>query len=459
MTSSDDTFDDVAQLRAADPAADVDVPEGFAQRVLDSAQAARPVDFAAERSRRRPGAAWLAAGAAAALIGLGGFGAGTLVARHGEAPPAVALPPLGDYAEGQAQDSMLAMGRFSFTADALGQQGANLPVYSFEPSPMDAARAAEIAGLLGVEGPLTEDEYGWGRYGDKMEDVSFGVSTSPYTSVFFWDPQASPQTHCYFSNQPIDEVQSEYAVPEQQSGGGDWERAQRDIDRCLQEAMASAPSGEDAAARLAELMTRLGIDLTGYQITGRDQNDIYEEGASAFAGVVVGGYVTDVGFRLSLTDRGVVTFDGTLGSPVNLGDYPVISEQQAFDRLSDPRFGPTMGGTGPWPYAVNAQTAEDSAAVPQSGGTGEPQSGGPQSGEAVANEGAQNASPALGAHPLISWPVQSVHIVSAELVYSSQWNPDESVLLVPYYSLTDTEGRTWTVIAVADEALDFTWTE
>ena len=55
----------------------------------------------------------------------------------------------------------------------------------------------------------------------------------------------------------------------------------------------------------------------------------------------------------------------------------------------------------------------------------------------------------------LAWPVNDVEIVDARLGLASQWQPDGSVLVVPAYEFTDADGGTWSVIAVADEKLDF----
>jgi hypothetical protein len=51
--------------------------------------------------------------------------------------------------------------------------------------------------------------------------------------------------------------------------------------------------------------------------------------------------------------------------------------------------------------------------------------------------------------------VNDVEIVEARLGLASQWQPDGSVLVVPAYEFTDADGGAWSVIAVADDALDF----
>ncbi|MFE7505792.1 hypothetical protein [Promicromonospora sp. NPDC057488] len=102
----------------------------------------------------------------------------------------------------------------------------------------------------------------------------------------------------------------------------------------------------------------------------------------------------------------------------SLGEYPVVSEEAAVERLGDPRF----AGTAP----SARQAAPDGDAGPS------PAPGGP-----------------------IAWPVQDVTIVSAELTEVGYTLPDGAVLVVPAYDLADAAGSSWTVLAVDEEALDF----
>lgn len=103
----------------------------------------------------------------------------------------------------------------------------------------------------------------------------------------------------------------------------------------------------------------------------------------------------------------------------SLGSYPVVSEVEAVDRLSDPRFAGAVLGS-----------ARDGRPPAPTGTT--PVPGGP-----------------------IVWPVDDVTIVSATLTTARYPLSDGQVLLVPAYDLSDGEGGRWTVLAVDEEHLDF----
>ncbi|MGW2093774.1 hypothetical protein [Promicromonospora sukumoe] len=109
----------------------------------------------------------------------------------------------------------------------------------------------------------------------------------------------------------------------------------------------------------------------------------------------------------------------------SLGDYPVISEEDAVERLGDPRFAGAV--LGPRQSGADEGTSSGSAS-----GGGAPEPGGP-----------------------IAWPVEDVTIVSAALTEVRYTLPGGAVLLVPAYDLADAAGSTWTVLAVDEELLDF----
>ena len=125
---------------------------------------------------------------------------------------------------------------------------------------------------------------------------------------------------------------------------------------------------------------------------------------------------------------------------VALGDYDVVSPTEAVARLSDPRFGPSYGGRdaagGRGPMRDRRRRGVRHGVAP-----------------APSDEPTVPATPAAGS-PL-AWPVQHVtHRVRAARSRAHHAARRRSVL-VPTYELADADGATWTVIAVADDDLDF----
>jgi hypothetical protein len=132
------------------------------------------------------------------------------------------------------------------------------------------------------------------------------------------------------------------------------------------------------------------------------------------------GFVFHAGAGLSEVPRTAeVRVAGTHGE--SLGSYPVVSEAEAVERLGDPRFlGAVLGR--PPQAPPQEETGQSTPPVP----------GGP-----------------------VALPVEDVTIRSADLTEAHYTLPDGTMLLVPAYDLTDDAGRTWTVMAVDDELLEF----
>ena len=90
-----------------------------------------------------------------------------------------------------------------------------------------------------------------------------------------------------------------------------------------------------------------------------ERRAVVETGGSATvtATVLAGGQPTGVTISAAVVTEGIAAVWGSVATPYELGEYPLISPHQAVQRLSDPRF----AGTGP---ALASPGAEGPAAVP-----------------------------------------------------------------------------------------------
>lgn len=491
QNSPESNIDPFDQLQAVDPAKDAQVSDDFVASVLAQTTTPAPIDLAAERVRRSTRfLPWIAAGAAAVLFGTGGYAIGAIGHHAGVADkPVISVigteggqRPQRQESAAAAKDSMYMGfgGRTTFTSDSLSTETSQMPVYWIKPPEMDDARAKEIAALFGVTDPLTRDDYGWSLpWVDNGPQISFNISTDVFSNISYYDGKLSPSSACYNENQLPEDMLS-------QAAGEQWTEQQSQavhdqqvsIDECMAAAMAAAPSGDAAKQKLVEVMKGLGVDPSNYQITSANQKEAWEDGANAQASLMVDGQLTDVSFNLTLAKGGLVNFNGNLGTIENAGTYQVISAQEAFGRLTDPRFGP-MGGRGPIAYASDAAKAAATVGtsdtteglVGEDNPTGQPvpQSAppvviAPNPGSTPQSESIPYSGPARqpvdpGDHPLISWPVTNVHITGAQLGLSThmqgEW-PNQVALLVPFYTFTDSDQGTWSMIALTDADLDFT---
>lgn len=446
--NDDNDLDPVTRLSAADPAADVEPRASFADDVIaqataeaandttdvtsdEAAAGATVTDLSTERARRRP--RWLpiaAVAASIAIVGGLGYGVGASTGgtnlAGGAAAPISLQPVTGSVGQAEsgavspgaldtnfagaqamrAYPDMLmpwAFGRNSFSASGLSTSDGSALAYTYDPrSVSNAETVAALAAALGVEGTPELKDGSWLVGPQDGSAPRLGVSLGGTLSFWYSDPRVSS----WQCAEGTGAAEAEPCRPE-----GDL------------------PSESAAIDALRSIVTATGYDASAFEFSSETYEGAFSRTARAFP--VVDGQRLDQSWYLELNDKGIASVSGTLAPIVELGEYSIVSEQEAFERLSDPRFGAQMTNM---PIALREQPVDDTVTewVPPT----EPP-----------------ATPTSGVS--LSWPVNDVEIVSARLGLTSQWQPDGSVLVVPAYEFTDAAGGTWSVIAVADSALDF----
>jgi len=467
--ADDQAFD---RLRSADPASDATpdltrvraavtaatgVPLGGAESEVTSVETIAVDELAARRSRRTP--RWLQVAAVAAgvvIIGGGSYGLGT---AHGDAAPAAAPAialgsPEGGAAAGSGAaapsrsgastaDSKLAgygFGRQVFIAGDLSTDTTSGKAWAFDAASVYSqdtlVRAATALGVTGAP----RLEYGTWTVGAN-DGTAPSVSLSPdgQASVSYYDPTRDPWTCVRSAPDSIAPAEGSgssvsgsdgVALPEPQSSVGTGSGT------C--DSVAPAPGSEAAIALAKDTMTALGVDPAGYEFDAASDPSTTQV-VTVTGYQVVDGQRTGAAWSFTVVDSGVQSLYGTLAPLVELGTYDVISPAAAVARLGDPRFGPSYGGI--MPMAADAMAKSADSAV------------GSDTAIAPSADPTVPATPAAGSP--IGWPVQEVTIVSARLGLAVTTLPSGAAVLVPTYELTDADGGTWSVIAVADDALDF----
>ncbi|MET0725456.1 MAG: hypothetical protein ABWY36_03840 [Leifsonia sp.] len=434
--NDDNELDPVARLRAADPAAAVEPRAGFvddviARTTVDTTAPAPVTDLGAERARRRP--RWLpivAVAASIAIFGAAGYAVGASTGgganlADGAAPPISMQGISGGTATdpGAAQRDAMAgaapesqkmagsaasmlypygFGRNSFSSSGLSTTDGTALAYTFDArASSNAATVTALAAALGVAGRAELTDGAWTVGPQDGTAPSLRVGLDGTLSFSYSDPRVDP-----------------------------WQCTKEpEVTEPCEPATAAALPGEDAAtAALRTLIATTGRDPEAFEYTSDTWEGAVTRTAQAWP--VVDGQRVDQPWTIELATDGVLSAYGALADIVPLGDYAVVSEQEAFERLSDPRFAAQMTNL---PIALRDQASivPDQWVAPT-----EPP-----------------ATPSAGAK--LSWPVNRVEIVSARLGLASQWQPDGTVLVVPAYEFTDAAGGTWSVIAVADSKLDF----
>jgi len=411
-------------------------------------------ELGAARARRRP-ARWLQVAAAVAgvvVIGGAGYVAGDAArgggGDEGTAAPAIALqnPAVAPEAARDSAGMATSMatdkasawwgGRTVFSSSGLSAEGGSGTAWAMDAaSVFSADTAAKIAAALHVAGEPVQQ---WGSWTVGPQDgtgPSVTLSPDGTASMSYYDPTRDPWS-CVRS--APDEVQGS-TKGEGSSGGGSTGSAIAPGEpsgglpsQCVPSG-APAPDADQAKAQARDLMSALGVDPAGYELEIADSGT--SQAASVNAYQVVDGTRSGVTWSFTVLGDGVQSAWGSLAPLVELGTYDVVSPSEAVERLGDPRFGGAAGGVMP---LATARAATD--------GTAEMMP-------------APEATPTVPATPTaggkLGWPVQEVVITKARLGVALTTLPDGAAVLVPTYELSDADGSTWSVIAVADDQLDF----
>lgn len=469
---------DLERLRAADPAAGAApdtgaleaavrdrVPEAFAGGATAGSPDSPPlsgsagptatlVDELAERRarrlRRRAPLQVAAAVAGVLVVGAGGYalGAGAVGASSAgdTAVESTALAPIQlgaadapatEDAAGGAPESLAAGsratadmaypglwgGRTVFHQDGLPTQGASADAWAYDAASVYSQETARrVADVLGVPGEVRED------YGSYAVGSTDGTGPSLYLqadglgSVSYNDPTKDPWGCVVVTPMP--------AEGDEGSGSSGAEPG-----ACEESDHGAPPSGGDAVDALRDVLASLGLDPAGFEVVADEQPA--DQGApratSVSAYEVVEGQRTGTQWSATYSGAGLASLYGGLAPRVAIGSYDVVSPAEAVGRLGDPRF----GGGGMIALAREGAAAE---LVPEI---------------APAEPEAPTVPPTVGEGARFAWPVTEVTITDARLGLAVQYQPDGAAVLLPAYELSDADGNVWSVVAVADDQLDF----
>lgn len=139
-----------------------------------------------------------------------------------------------------------------------------------------------------------------------------------------------------------------------------------------------------------------------------------------------------------------VSINGDLSRLEPLGVYPIISPDEAIERLNDPRFGPLSG---PWAYATPDMSIAQVDPMPEPG-----TAGGIGGGSGAYPGDMPSPVPSVGPGDQIPWPVQTFTVTDASLELARYYYGAD-MIIVPVYSLTLSDGGGVKVLAVADTGL------
>ncbi|PYF99507.1 hypothetical protein SAMN05216184_10619 [Georgenia satyanarayanai] len=427
----------VSRVRGADPAAGAE-PDGGRLAALTAER--RGDELAARRARPRWAA--VAAVAAGALV-VGGAGYGIGRATEGPAADTTATAPAGRTAVGESTESMssadtsfpggLGGERMTFTAEGLSDAGGTATAWAFDGAgTFTEETAVRVAEVLGVEGePRLEGGWNVGPVDGSGPTLNVGPDaavTAHYNDPALYEGLEDVPP----AEMPTDDGPAE-GGDAAASGDGDAATSVVEPRPAVgapgpgEEPSAVAPQGtapDGPAGVLYETLAALGLDPEAAEYV---EQESWAGATSVVAHHVVGGMPSGHSWYADVVDGEVLSFSGPLAPVVELGEYDVVSPAEAVERLADPRF----GGSEVWSGDVSIMPAPE----PDGRSWDDP----------------PPPPPAAGA-PL-PWAVTDVTITTAEPGLIEHWTDEGGSLLLPAYELSDAEGRTWRVLAVADHEL------
>lgn len=164
---------------------------------------------------------------------------------------------------------------------------------------------------------------------------------------------------------------------------------------CVMKVAGNAPSSEKAIAQVEKVAASLGATVMS-GAAGTTQKDGL---TTVSVPVKMPGQSQAQNWKAVVSESGVASIRANLGKETKIGEYEVISEAQAVQRLNDPKYGPLdVRNQQGLPAKIDGR----------------------------------------------------IDLVSARLISQPVKQKDGSILDMPVYLLTDAQGRVWTVSAVAE---------
>ena len=415
-------------------------------------------DQPSRSSRGRSAALVAAVVAGAVLVGGGGylFGSGSRGSSSSLRPePASAGVAYGSPAAGAGGS---AVGRADmmiypygsphivFSAGALSNDPGRAQAWAFDAqAAFSRATIVAAAAALGIDGQPQMVDGSWVIGEPSGNRPSLQLSPDGFTSLSFYDPTVA-QDVCIAPT-------PDGSTSTGSGGSGSVSGPDAKPGSCAQ-ATGPSLSDDEVTRRTRALLTAIGVAPDVVASMDITVNSDDAGGSYVSAVQKIDGQATGAAWNLNWVGDQLSSVYGAMAPLVTLGDYNVVSPAAAVQRLSDPRFGPMWGG-GVVPMGV-AYATDGMKNTSTSVGVA-PDTAVSQPSAAPSDGPAPDPTPPPTVNPgdSVGWPVQQVTITDAKLVVVSYTTPSGAQLLLPAYELSDAHHGSWTVLAVADDALDF----
>lgn len=445
--------DPLASLRGADPAREAPAPDLAAIRVraLDRSSI---VPLRGRRTMVVVGAA--AAGVALlAGVGLAGVAVGRVTAPEADVAAAPVaddeLPVVGDASppipvvagqptpgveaggtvpmSGAVADKAMAIypgyGAAIIPGPDLPDEPGTAAGYRLDSTDIDVqALAGRLAESFDVVGESSRQDYGWTVGSPDGTGASIWIGDDAMVSWSYSDPSQDPWS-CGVVEEP---------EPADVDAGGSADASAGEP--CIPEV---APIGQREALREARrILGGLGVadqSVDGVDVEWETGGDDYTTWVTAWQRV--DGQRTQLSWSFTFAGESVAWANGFAAGLEQVPSYPIVGARTAVTRSSDPRF--SAFGPSPLDYGIAvplAETRQDAATSSSSVGE------------------STSASSGDPRRVQVWWDPMTA--VSAELSLAQYWQPDGTLLILPAYRVSTADDRgTWSIIAVAETAVDF----
>jgi hypothetical protein len=401
-----------------------------------------------------------------AVIGLSACGDAGSTTTAGKQPAVIHLAAggsgnSGKFAAGAAETSdamMMPFQDITYVYDgAYPDLGTSAPAWMLPGSPsVDQARVADLAKLLGVEGDVRalSPEMGGGWMVGAEDYTTSNLTVASDGMISWWFNPAPMATSSVGVGCAAPAV--EPAVAPDATSDTIAPDATMPVAPCsdVPTPPQGVPSKDEALASAKSLFTDMGYDMSQFEF------DTYadEWGANVTGFLLLGGHRSPLTVSVGYGENGAITWaSGSLATPQQAGDYPLVSGQDALQRLNDQDGMWAMYG-GPGMMAKGGAALDATTAIAtREVSVAETVAAAPTPVDSVTDEPQVIDTTPVESLPPIE-PI-TVHLNATRLDLTMVWAEDGTIWLLPAYTFTavdegDFAGGEYTIIAVDDAFID-----
>lgn len=311
-------------------------------------------------------------------------------------------------------------GKFTYNTSNLPTEATTSEVWVFNgKETYNEDKLNALKPIFGVEGENVKDSSS--LLVKSTNGKILTMAPDSMTSINYYDPSFDPYA-CVNTTLPIEPRADEMIEPD---GGYVDVMPPQD---CENNEIKGKLSDEESINNSKEILNALGYnsDELTYQVTSYD--DVMQ-----FVNVSLNNSSDSNLWTFNYAGEGLNSFYGPVAPLVSLGNYPVISAQEAGERLNDVKF----GGSDNYYHIMSEET---SVSVTPENQTLQEEMTPPD----VLNPG-----------DLLPWKVTNVNLIESELTTQVKYLNNITFIMPTYILTGENENQTWAVNAISSEALNF----